>query len=53
MLMTKLAVTVTGGVALGFVTGWLVAAFSVAVVAIALTLSQLRREVEELRAGAD
>lgn len=52
MLMTKLAFTVTGGVALGLLSGWL-AAFTVAVVAVALTMSQIRREVEELRASTD
>ena len=53
MLVTKLAFTLAGGIALGFFAGWLVAGFSVVVVATALTMSQLRREVEELRAGAD
>jgi hypothetical protein len=48
MLMTKLALTLAGGIALGLVANWPSALFSVAVVATALTLSQLRREVEEL-----
>jgi hypothetical protein len=53
MLVTKLAVTVAGGIVLGLLGCWPAAAFSVAVVATALTLSQLRREVEELRAGTE
>jgi hypothetical protein len=53
MLMTKLAVTVAGGIVLGGFCGWPVAAFSVAVVATALTFAQLRREVEELRGSTD
>jgi hypothetical protein len=51
MLMIKLGMTLAGGVALGFLASWPGAAFTVAVVATALTLSQLRREVAELRAG--
>jgi hypothetical protein len=53
MLMAKLAVTVAGGIVLGAFCGWPAAAFSAAVVATALTFAQLRREVEELRAGVD
>ena len=53
MLMTKLSATLAAGVALGFFAGWPVAAFCVAIVATALTLSQIRREVDDLRAGVE
>jgi hypothetical protein len=53
MLIPKLALVCAVGVALGVFASWPAAAFSVAVVATALTFSQLRREVEELRSGID
>jgi hypothetical protein len=51
MLVTKLAVTAVAGIALGLFASWPAALFSVTVVATGLTLSQLRREVEEVRSS--
>jgi hypothetical protein len=51
MLMSKLAVTLAAGIVLGWLVSWPGAAFMVAVVATALTLQQMRREVAALRAG--
>jgi hypothetical protein len=53
MFMTKLAATAFGGIALGVLGSWAAAGFAVAVVATAVVFSQLRREVEELRAEVD
>jgi hypothetical protein len=53
MLVPKLAITVAAGIALGLVASWPAALFSVTVVATGLTLSQLRREVEEVRKSAE